>query len=105
MIKNKIKKVQKREGEIVPFDQERITSAILKSGQATAEFNGKIAGKISDKVVEMLNQLYGTRKKPPNIEEIQDVVEIAIMKNGYTTSAKAYILYRRERQKIREAKK
>jgi len=105
MTKNKIKNIQKREGVVVPFNQEKITAAVLKAGQAMAEFNGEKSKVISDMVVEMLNKLYRGRKNPPNVEEIQDLVEIAIMKAGFTKAAKAYILYRQEHQKIREQKK
>ncbi len=103
--KNKIKKIQKRDGEIVYFDQSRITSAILRAGQAVEEFNHDVSQQISDKVVETLNKVYSGRKKPPRVEEIQDVIEIEIMKAGFTNTAKAYIIYRRERGKIRDAKK
>ncbi|MDO8264906.1 MAG: ribonucleotide reductase N-terminal alpha domain-containing protein, partial [Candidatus Parcubacteria bacterium] len=105
MVKTKIKYIQKRDGETIPFDQERITSAILKAGQAMAEFNGEKPKVISDMVVEMLNKFYGGRRTPLNVEDIQDMVEIAIMKAGFTKSAKAYILYRQEHQRIREQKK
>ncbi|MDA2921986.1 ATP cone domain-containing protein [Patescibacteria group bacterium AH-259-L07] len=103
-MRNKITKIQKREGNIVPFNSDKITIAILKAGQVLKEFDKTQAEMLSDKAVEMLNTLYGTRKSPPRVEEIQDVVEIILMKNGFVKSAKAYIIYRGEHKKIREAK-
>lgn len=104
-MQNKITKIQKREGNIVRFNQEKITIAISKAGQVLKEFDRAQAKILSNKVVEMLNKLYGSRKSPPKIEEIQDVVEIILMKNGYIKSAKAYIIYRGEHKKLRDAKK
>ncbi len=101
-MKTKIKKVEKRDGRIVDFDQSRITRAILAAGEATGEFNLQTAKKISDDVVSTLQEMFKKRKATPKVEEIQDVVEIALMKEGYTKTAKAYILYRQERQKVRE---
>ncbi len=104
-LKNKIKKIKKREGNIVPFEKDKITKAILKAGQSLKEFDIKQAKILSNKVVEMLNTLYADKKFPPRIEEIQDIAEIILMKYGFTRSAKAYIIYRQEHIKVREAKK
>ncbi|MDA2936349.1 adenosylcobalamin-dependent ribonucleoside-diphosphate reductase [Patescibacteria group bacterium AH-259-L05] len=103
-MQNEITKIQKREGNVVAFDHDKITTAILKAGQVLKEFDKAQAEMLSDKAVEMLNTLYGTRKSPPRVEEIQDVVEIILMKNGFVKSAKAYIIYRGEHKKIRKAK-
>ncbi|MBI2406035.1 MAG: hypothetical protein HYV25_00445 [Candidatus Harrisonbacteria bacterium] len=96
--------VRKRDGRIVPFDQTRITEAILKALHASGEGNGHAAKKISDRVVKALRA-----KFPPErvlgIEEIQDYVELTLMLLDYAKTAKAYILYRRERERLREARK
>jgi len=105
MIQKKIKKIKKRDGEIVSFDQQKISDAILAAGKATGEFGLEKAENISKKVVEKLNTIIYKKKRLLIVEEIQDVVEITLMKEDYTKTAKAYILYRKEREKIREEKK
>ena len=99
----KIKKVQKRDGRIVDFDQERITNAIFKAAQAAGGKNRKLSKKLSDKVVCILEEKYPD--KIPHVEEVQDVVEKVLTENGHYRTAKAYILYREQHKKIRETKK
>jgi ribonucleoside-diphosphate reductase alpha chain len=102
---SKIKKIKKRGGEIVNFDQYKITNAVFSAGKATGEFTLKEAEKISQQVLEELNTITSKRKKLLTVEEIQDIVEIVLMKEDYTKTAKAYILYRKEKERIREEKK
>lgn len=96
--------VRKRDGRIVPFDQTRITEALLKALHASGEGNGRDAKKISARVLKVL-----LKKYQPNyvlgIEEIQDSVENALILLDYAKTAKAYILYRKERERLREARK
>lgn len=104
------KQVRKRDGGIVSFDQSRITEAIFKALRATGEGCAdenecrKLAEKISDKVLGDLRHKY-----PPettlHIEQIQDVVEETLILEEYAKTAKAYILYRQERFKLREQRK
>jgi ribonucleoside-diphosphate reductase alpha chain len=101
----KIKKIKKRSGETVIFDQQKISNAILAAGKATGEFNAREAEKISQKVAEKLDEIDQRRKKLLVVEEIQDLVEITLMKENYTKTAKAYILYRKQKEEIREEKK
>ncbi len=96
--------VKKREGQVVPFDQGRITKAIAKAMEATGEGNGKDAEKISGSVVKTLEKNYSP-DRVLGIEEIQDVVEEELMGAGFSQTAKAYILYREERTKLRDAKR
>ncbi len=100
--KMKFNKIKKRDGRIVSFEQNRITKAILAAGQATGEFNSKVAKNISDQVVNGLNKVFKNKKNIPDVENIQDIVEIALMKENYIDSAKSYIIYRKEHQRIRE---
>jgi len=62
------------------------------------------AKKISDQVVNNLSEVFGKRKNIPEVENIQDIVEMTLMKEDYIESAKAYIIYRKEHQQIREEK-
>jgi len=101
-MKNKIEKVQKRDGSIVPFDQNRIAEAIFKALTATGEGDGKRAKRLSNKVVQILNRRF-KRGEIPHVEQIQDIVEEVLILEGLVKTAKAYILYREQRRRIREA--
>ncbi|MCK4310353.1 MAG: ribonucleoside triphosphate reductase, partial [Methanomicrobia archaeon] len=99
----KIEKVQKRDGRIVDFDQERIMNAIFKAAQAVGGKDRNLSKKLSNKVVRLLEEKYPD--KIPHVEEIQDAVEKVLTENGHYRTAKAYILYREQHKKIRETKK
>jgi ribonucleoside-triphosphate reductase len=102
VIKNKIVKVQKRDGEIVAFDKERIASVIHKALTATTKGNGARSKKLADRVIRILNRRFKP-KEIPHVEQIQDIVEEVLILEGLVETAKAYILYREQRKKIREA--
>ncbi|MDD5145993.1 MAG: ribonucleoside triphosphate reductase [Candidatus Pacebacteria bacterium] len=104
MPQNKIIKVQKRDRTIVDFDQERITSAIFKAITATKQGDGKKSAKLSDKVVNFLNRRF-KKDEIPQVEQIQDIVEEVLILEGLVDTARAYILYREQRRKIRDAVK
>lgn len=103
-IKPRFKKIKKRDGRIVDFDQERITKAIAAAGQVTGELNLNEAKKISDQIVNDLDKIFAKKKDIPEVENIQDIVEITLMKENYIETAKSYIIYRKEHQRIREEK-
>ncbi|MEA3255328.1 MAG: ribonucleoside triphosphate reductase [Candidatus Altiarchaeota archaeon] len=92
------KEIIKRDGRTVKFRQEKITNALFKAFMATGEGGKEDARKVSDTVVEQLKE----SRKTPQVEEIQNLVESTLMKLGYYRTAKAYILYREQHQKIRE---
>lgn len=96
--------VRKRDGRVVPFDQTRITEAILKALHASGEGNGRDAKKISNRVLKVLLKKYSPTYVL-GIEEIQDSAENALILLDYAKTAKAYILYRKERERLREARK
>ena len=100
-IKNRVKKVVKRNGDIVVFDPGKITKAVGKALAATGEGNLKDAQRVSEKVVQLLNKSY-KKGSIPKIEEIQDLVERVLMVLDFEETAKAYILYREQHRKIRE---
>lgn len=98
-------KVQKRDGRIVDFDEKKITAAIYKAMKATGEGDlDKSPFRVSEKVVKELNRRY-PKEHIPSIEEIQDIVEEMLIVMDFPKAAKAYILYRQERAKVREQKK
>lgn len=99
---NKFTHVRKRDGRIVPFDQTRITNAIYRAMQASKEGNlEKDPLWISNGVVTELSKHYPATHTP-HVEEIQDLVEEALILFEFPKTAKAYILYRHERAEIRK---
>jgi len=102
MVQNKLTKVRKRDGCIVEFDQTRIQEAIFKALTATGQGDGARAKKLSDKVVQILNRRF-KKDEIPHVEQIQDIIEEILILEGLVETAKAYILYREQKRRIREA--
>jgi anaerobic ribonucleoside-triphosphate reductase len=96
-----MKFVLKRDSKLEPFDQERITTAIWKAAKAVGGKDKEQAKRISDEVVVLLNKQYGD-DGVPTVEEIQDIVEKRLIENGHASTAKAYILYRKQHTDMRE---
>ncbi|MBI3638303.1 ribonucleoside-triphosphate reductase [Candidatus Wolfebacteria bacterium] len=98
------KLVKKRDGRLVAFDQSQITRAVLKAMTVTGEGGLEDASRVSDRAMKELK-----RKYLPGyilgIEEIQDVVETALIMLDYAKTAKSYILYRHKRAEVREKTK
>ncbi len=101
MTECRIKLVRKRDGRLVPFDQEKITNAIFKAAQAVGGDDRERAVFISNAVVKMLEERFGDAVIP-SVEDIQDLVERALIKHGHAKTAKAYILYRDLHNKLRD---
>jgi ribonucleoside-triphosphate reductase len=93
-------KVQKRSGEYVNFEPHRITKALTKAGLATGEFNENIARKLTLRALTNIQVLYDDRI--PTVEEIQDIVEETLLASAYKKTAKAFIIYRDQHQKLRD---
>jgi len=102
MPQNKITKVKKRDGEIVEFDQARIEEAIFKALTASGQGDGKKGKRLSKRVVQILNRRF-KKTEIPQVEQIQNIVEEVLILEGLVETAKAYILYREQRRRIREA--
>lgn len=100
-----IGKIRKRDGRIVDFDKEKIVDAIFKAGCSTEEFNFRIAKRLANKVVKKIKDVYQKQDIVPNVEEIQDIVEECLINSEYHDTAKAYILYRDQHAKLRDAVK
>jgi len=96
-----MKYVRKRDGRLEPFDQERITTAIWKAAKAVGGRDREQSRNISDQVVAELKNRFG-EDGCPTVEEIQDLVEKMLIENGRAQTAKAYILYRKQHQDMRE---
>ena len=111
-----IKQIRKRDGSVQPFEGDKIVAAVAKAFAETGEGNRETAEQVAElaqkKIVAMCVQA-GTAEPnsplakkcidgAPAVEEIQDLVEQALMEQDYFTTAKAYIIYRNERKKLRE---
>ncbi len=99
----KIKKIRKRDGKVVAFDENKITEAIWKAAKSVGGKDRKIAEKLTKKVIAVLEYRLDDGEIP-TVEGVQDVVERVLIKSGYSDTAKAYILYRQQRAKVRETK-
>ncbi|WAM35775.1 ribonucleoside triphosphate reductase [Caldicellulosiruptor acetigenus] len=97
-----ITKVMKRDGTIVDFDRKKIENAIFKAAKAVGGSDYSIAEKLTDQVIELLEKKFGY--SIPHVEDIQDIVEKVLIENGHAKTAKAYILYRKQHQDMREFK-
>ncbi len=97
------RKIKKRDGRKVPFDRSRIVNAIFKATEALENGDMHLAESVTDKVVSVMAERYGA-KGVPDIEEIQDIIERVLIKEGHGKLAKAYILYRAKRAEVREIK-
>jgi len=96
-----ISKVEKRNGELAPFDNEKIEKAIYKAITFTKEGNGERAKEIAEKVFNLLLRRFSSDENP-HVEQIQDIVEEVLIMEGLVETARAYILYREKRREIRE---
>ncbi len=98
-----IESVTKRDGTLAPFDSNRIYNAILKAGNSTNEFGEQEAWLLTGQVLKVLKHKFS--EALPSIEQIQDIVEQVLISANYFATAKAYILYRDQRNRSRGDKK
>ncbi|KKM11413.1 ribonucleoside-triphosphate reductase [Clostridiales bacterium PH28_bin88] len=95
-----LKKIIKRDGRVVDFDQERIINAIFKAGRAVGCEDRRLACELSNEVVQILAREFSDRI--PSVEDVQDVVERVLIMRGHAKKAKAYILYRKQHEELRD---
>ena len=88
-----VTKIRKRDGSVVPFNQEKIAEAIWKAVKSVGGKDKEKAKHISDLVVNQLDKIYG-EFGIPKVEEIQELVEKTLIEEGHAQVGKAYILYR-----------
>jgi len=100
-------RIRKREGHIVTFDANRITTAVGRAIRASGEQNAEKAPEIvTSAVLKDLASFYKTNKRYiPTVEEVQDLVERQLILHRYAAAAKAYILYRDKRAEVRRLRK
>lgn len=98
---SKFKSVIKRDGSVVDFTPQRITNAIYRAAVAVGGRDKRTAEKLTEKVVQTLEK-QTPEGETPTVEQIQDIVEKTLIEEGHAKVAKAYILYRAERARLRE---
>src|ERR671923_719770 len=96
-------KIRKRSGRIVNFEQSKISNAIYKALVATGKPDYPLAERLAARVVQKMIQ-QGEKTVVPSVEDVQDIVESILIEEGLSETAKAYILYRHERRKVRDEK-
>ena len=93
--------VIKRDGSTVEFTPQRITNAIYRAAVAVGGRDKRTAEKLTEKVIAALAENIPVGETP-HVEHIQDTVEKVLIEEGHARVAKAYILYRAERARLRE---
>ena len=95
--------VVKRDGKVVDFDINKIAAAIEKAFEATnTDYNDSVIDFLALKVsADFLPKIKDGKVA---VEDVQDSVEAVLSRGGYETVAKAYILYRKQREKLRNTK-
>lgn len=95
-----LQQIVKRDGSVVPFDKQKIAVAIQKAAGAVGTHDKALTDSLANEVVWYLQK--GFKGPIPTVEEIQDIVEEVLIKHKLTTIAKAYILYRDYRARLRQ---
>ena len=97
-----IHSIVKRDGRTVPFEKNKIELAISKSFMASgSQKSQEIAKELAQRVANELERDENI-SDTPTVEQVQDMVESVLIESGFVRSAKAYILYRAERSRVRE---
>lgn len=95
--------VLKRDGKVMPFDARKIAAALEKAGRAAGDFDAARALELTERGV--LPRLVAQGAITPHIEQIQDAVEGTLFDAGHRATLRAYIVYREQHRKLRDAKK
>jgi ribonucleoside-diphosphate reductase alpha chain len=103
-IESTINEIRKRNGTVTVFNKDKISNAIFKALEATSKSDRGLAEQLTDNVINKLVEQGFTSSKAPTVEDIQDIVESTLIDSGNSDIAKAYIVYRHERRKLRDEK-
>lgn len=95
-------KVKKRDGRIVDFSKEKITGAIYKAARSVGGEDYETAENLTERVISYVYK--NNKSETPEVEFLQDTVEKVLIETGHAKTAKAYILYRSKRTRMRDAK-
>ena len=103
-IENSIIEIRKRNGSISNFDKDKISNAIFRALEATNKPDKELATELTSGVLNKLIEHGFSAEYAPSVEDIQDLVESTLIDQGHSDIARAYILYRHERRKVRDEK-
>ncbi|MBN1557754.1 MAG: response regulator SirA [Lentisphaerae bacterium] len=98
-----IQRIVKRNGSVVPYDRDRIVTAIYRATAAVGKGNRSLAASLARQVEERLIQAY-RGDMLPSVEDVQDVVEGVLMDHGHSDLARSYIIYRHQRAMLRRGR-
>ncbi len=98
-----ITKIVKRNGSVVPYDRDRIATAIFKAAATVGGSDREMAEALAVKVEQAVAGTYGLNSIP-TVEDIQDLVEKTLIEEGHAKTSRAYILYRAKRAEARESR-
>jgi len=98
-----VHKIRKRDGNVVLFDREKIAEAIWKAAKAVGGTDKERPEELANMIVKILDEKYG-ENGIPSVEEVQDLVEKVLIEEGHAKVAKAYILYRKSHEELRNVK-
>lgn len=102
-LKSKIERIIKRDGRIVHFDPNKIGAAIFKAAESIGGEDQELAFSLAKEIVEILEKDY--KSKPLNVEHVQELVEKTLIEKGHARTAKAFILYRYQKNEQQRQKK
>lgn len=91
--------VLKRSGTAAPFDADKIRSAIERAGKASGAFDAAEAQLLAIQALKVIAHRFGDRT--PHIEQVQDIVEQVLISANHFSTARAYIVYREQRSRLR----
>ncbi len=97
-----VNRVQKRNGDIVDFDITKIEDAIFAAANSVGGDDREESQRLANMVSNILKEAYGVGI--PTVEDIQDIVEKVLIEEGHAKTAKAYILYRKKHEELRNAR-
>ncbi|MCX8199957.1 MAG: adenosylcobalamin-dependent ribonucleoside-diphosphate reductase [Candidatus Micrarchaeota archaeon] len=98
-----LKEIIKRDGRKVPFEINRLKNSIKKAMIAENSYKPDVLEKVVADVLKSIEAVF--KERTPTVEEVQDIIEVALMKANLFKVAKSYIIYRNEKTKLREEKK
>jgi len=97
-----ITRIQKRNGDIVDFDIIKIEDAIFAAAKTVGGDNREEAKRLSTMAGNIVQEAFDVGI--PTVEDIQDIVEKVLIEEGHAKTAKAYILYRKKHEELRDVK-
>ena len=103
-LESTINEIRKRSGTVTVFNKDKISNAIFKALAAVSKADRSLAEQLTDNVINKLVEQGFTSSRAPTVEDIQDIVESTLIDSGNSDIAKAYIVYRHERRKLRDEK-